>query len=141
MSDSTNRWFVEKPAIRTSIAPWLTVINCAKALEFYISAFAAEEVYRLATPDDELMVARLSIDGAEFWISEGSPDSVNVHQPTGEPVRMILTVADPDAVFAQALQAGATEIFPVGEEHGWRLGRLMDPFGNHWEVGYQLMES
>jgi PhnB protein len=52
---------------------------------------------------------------------------------------MILTVADPDTVFAQALVAGASEVFPVGEEHNWRLGRLADPFGLHWEIGHPLV--
>jgi PhnB protein len=51
---------------------------------------------------------------------------------------MILTVADPDAVFAQAVKAGASVVFPVGEEHGWRLGRVVDPFGLHWEIGRPL---
>ncbi len=41
----------------------------------------------------------------------------------------------PEAVFAQAVAAGASEIFPVGEEHGWELGRVVDPFGLHWESG------
>ena len=48
---------------------------------------------------------------------------------------MILTVSNPDALFDRALQAGASQIFPVGEEYGWRLGRLVDPFGLHWEIG------
>ncbi|HXB08650.1 MAG TPA: VOC family protein [Puia sp.] len=56
----------------------------------------------------------------------------------GGTVRMILTVDDPDAVFARALAAGGVEVFPVGEGHGWRLGRLVDPFGLHWEVGKML---
>jgi PhnB protein len=51
---------------------------------------------------------------------------------------MILTVADPDAVFGQARAAGAAEVFPVGEENGWRLGRVVDPFGHHWEIGRPL---
>jgi PhnB protein len=46
-----------------------------------------------------------------------------------------LVVPNPDVLFTQALHAGAKEIFPVGEEHGWRLGRLEDPFGHHWEIG------
>jgi PhnB protein len=46
-----------------------------------------------------------------------------------------LTVADPDAVFARALAAGAKQVYPVAEEHGWRLGRVVDPFGHHWEIG------
>jgi PhnB protein len=52
---------------------------------------------------------------------------------------MILTVPDPDTLFLRALKAGATEVFPVGEEHGWRLGRLVDPFGLHWEIGRELI--
>ena len=51
---------------------------------------------------------------------------------------MILTVENPDIFFSQAIQAGATEVFPLGEGHGWRLGRLTDPFGLHWEIGHQL---
>ncbi len=53
----------------------------------------------------------------------------------GATSRMILTVPDPDAVFAQALAAGAREVFPVAEEHGWRIGRVADPYGHHWEIG------
>jgi AraC family transcriptional regulator len=117
-----------------SIAPWLTVGNSRKAVEFYKSAFGASEVYRLEGPDGDL-VARLSVNGAEFWISndpavEQSPESLG-----GGTIRMILTVHDPDSIFIQALKAGASEVFPVGEEHGWRLGRLVDPFGLHWEIG------
>ena len=58
-------------AIPCSIAPWLSVRDCVKAVDFYKSAFGAIEVYRLETPDGGL-VARLSINGAEFWLSEGS---------------------------------------------------------------------
>jgi PhnB protein len=49
-----------------------------------------------------------------------------------------LDLADPDAVFAQALKAGATQVYPVSEERGWRIGRLVDPFGHHWEIGREL---
>jgi PhnB protein len=51
---------------------------------------------------------------------------------------MILTVDDPDAVFEQAIAAGATEVFAVFEDHGWRIGRVADPFGHHWEIGKPL---
>ncbi|HEY2120105.1 MAG TPA: hypothetical protein VGH37_13035 [Candidatus Acidoferrum sp.] len=50
-----------------------------------------------------------------------------------------MTVADPDAVLLRALKAGATEIYPVGEEHGWRIGRVVDPYGHHWEIGQVLV--
>jgi len=80
-------------------------------------------------------VARLGIGGAELWVSDGAPAAEGPEAVGGGTVRMILTVADPDAAFARALKAGASEVFPVGEGHGWRLGRLVDPFGLHWEIG------
>jgi PhnB protein len=129
---------IDDAIISKSIAPWLSVRNGIKALDFYKSAFGAVEVYRLDVPDT--VVAKLSVNGAEFWLSEESSEQGNVNPESlgGGSIRMILTVADPDAVFAQALASGATEVFPVGEQHGWRLGRVVDPFGLHWEIGHQL---
>ncbi|MEJ7677483.1 MAG: hypothetical protein WKG06_06350 [Segetibacter sp.] len=94
----------------------------------------------LEAPDGGL-VAKLSVDGAEFWLSDASPEHGNSSPESlgGGSVRMILTVTNPDALFAQALEAGATQVFPVGEGHGWRLGRMVDPFGLHWEIGRPLI--
>ena len=125
--------------VRTAIAPWLSVNSSAKAVEFYKSAFNAIETYRMEDPDGNAVV-KLSIDGAEFWLSDSPSDSNSNPLGCGT-IRMILTVENPDAVFAQALQAGATEVFPVGEEHEWRLGRLTDPFGLHWEIGKELQKN
>ena len=125
--------------LKTSIAPWLTLPGGVKAAEFYKSAFGATEVYRMEHPDGGLVV-RLSIGGSEFWLSQETPDFKPREPLGGGSVRMILTVSNPDEVFARALKAGATEIFPVGEGHGWRLGRLVDPFGLHWEIGHPLAE-
>lgn len=116
----------------TSLAPWLPVLDGTRALEFYKAAFGAEEAY-LLDGGEKGIVARLSVDGAEFWVADESSG-----HPGGSQVRMILTVEDPDAVFAQAIAAGATEIYPVSEGHGWRIGRLKDPFGYHWEIGYEI---
>jgi PhnB protein len=126
-------------SFRCTIAPWLSVRGGARAVEFYKSAFGAAEVFRLEDPDGGV-VARLSVDGAEFWVSDESPEDGNVSpaQASGTSVRMILTVASPDAALASAVKAGAREIHPVAEEHGWRVGRIADPFGHHWEIGRQL---
>ena len=126
-----------RPPIPCTIAPWLTVRNGEQALRFYQQAFGATVVHRLEDPGAGV-VARLSVEGAEFWLSDGQLDGSRRESLGGGSVRMILTVSDPDAVFAQALAAGAAEVFPVGEEHGWRLGRLIDPFGLHWEIGHPL---
>jgi PhnB protein len=122
-----------------SIAPWLSVPDGPRAVAFYQSAFGATEAYHLDDPGGGV-VCRLSVRGAEFWLSGESPasDRATANAPADGPVRMILTVPDPDALFARALAAGASEVFPVGEGHGWRLGRLVDPFGFHWEIGHPL---
>ena len=124
--------------VRTTIAPWLSVRNGAKAVEFYKSAFGATEVFRMDGGDS--VVARLSVEGAEFWVGDESPEHGNFSPETlgGGSVRIILTVADPDAVFARALAAGASQVHPVAEDYGWRLGRVVDPFGHHWEIGRLL---
>jgi PhnB protein len=123
-------------SLRNSIAPWLFVRLAAKAVEFYKSAFGAKEVYRLDAADGGV-VARLSVDGAEFWLSDESPEHGNLSPESvgGTPVRLIFTVADPDAMFARALATGAKKVFAVSEGHGWRTGRVVDPFGHHWEIG------
>lgn len=123
--------------IKTSIQPWFSVANSAKAGTFYKEAFGAIETYRMETPDGGL-VLKLSVDGAEFWVSGQSADTGEGINGRQEAVKIIITVEDPDAVFEQAIKAGAKEVFPVGEEHGWRLGRLSDPFGLDWEIGKPL---
>lgn len=82
-------------------------------------------------------MARLSIEGAPFWLSGDSAGHAESRPAFagGGPIRLIVTVPDPDTLFAQALAAGAVEVFPVTDEHGWRIGRLVDPFGYHWEIG------
>jgi PhnB protein len=85
-------------------------------------------------------VARLSVEGAEFWLSDESPEHHNFSPESlgGGTVRIILTVADPDAVFARAVAAGAKQVSAVEEGHGWRVGRVVDPFGHHWEIARPL---
>jgi PhnB protein len=119
-----------------TIVPWLSVRNGAKAVAFYKSAFGAVEVFRLEDPSGAV-VSRLSIDGAEFWLSDESPKHENFSPESlgGGSVKMILTVADPEAMFARAVAAGARQVHPVKECHGWHIGRVADPFGHHWEIG------
>ncbi len=125
--------------MKTGISPWLSVRGSQAAVAFYKSAFGAVEVFRLEAPDGAL-VARLSIQDAEFWVSEESPENGNYSPESlgGGTVRMIITVNDPDSLFSMALKAGSTEVSPMNEEHGWRSGRLADPFGHHWEIGRAL---
>jgi PhnB protein len=124
---------------KNSLAPWLEITDGPRALTFYKSAFDAEETYRYDNPDGGFVV-RLNAKGAEFWLSYEGPKATATATTVlgGDNLRMILTVPDPDSVFANAIAAGATQVYAVGEDHGWRLGRLIDPFGLHWEIGKPL---
>ena len=94
-------------SVACSIAPLLSVRNGARAVEFYKSAFGAVEVYRVEDPGGGV-VSRLSVDGAEFWVADESPENNNFSPESlgGGTVRMILTVADPDRMFARAVSMG-----------------------------------
>ena len=94
----------------------------------------------MADPDGAV-VAQLSIDGVEFLVADESPAHENFSPETlgGSTIRMGLVVTDPDALAAQAVAAGATEIYPVADQdYGYRLGRIKDPFGHHWEICRKL---
>ena len=129
----------DKKPFQCSIASWLSVRNGAKAVEFYKAAFGATEAFRIDAPDGSV-VARLSVDGAEFWLGDESPQHHNFSPESlgGGTVRMVLSVADPDVSFQRAIQAGAKEVVAVQDMHGWRVGRVVDPFGHHWEIAREL---
>jgi PhnB protein len=125
---------------KTSIAPMLNVRNGARAVEFYKQAFGAGELFRIDDEASGAVVARLSVEGAEFWVADESPEHQNFSPETVGcgTVRIVMIVSDPDAGFARAIAAGAREVWPVANQYGWRLGRVVDPFGHHWEIGKPL---
>jgi PhnB protein len=120
----------------TSITATLSVRDWARAVDFYKSAFGADELYRV----DGGGVAQLAVAGAPFWVAEESSEHLNYSPESlgGCSVRMLLIVEDPAALCARALEAGARQIAPIADDYGWRLGRIVDPFGHHWEIGRPL---
>ena len=122
--------------VKTSIAPWLSVSRATEAVDYYKAAFGAVERYRLEDDEGSVVVAQLAIEGADFWLQEDVDSSPEFQDRRS--VRIILTVDDPDAVFEQAIAAGAIEVVAVSEDHGWRIGRVADLFGHHWEIGKPL---
>jgi PhnB protein len=118
----------------------LSVRRGTAAVDFYKAAFGATEIFRIESPDGAV-VAQLAVGASEFWVADESPEHKNFSPETlgGATTRMILTVDDPDAVYAQAVAAGASEVSAVEDmEYGWRVGRVVDPFGHHWEIGKPL---
>ena len=124
---------------KTTIAPMLSVRNGAKAIDFYKAALGATELFRMDA-ENGTVVAQLSVEGAQFWLADESPEHQNFSPESlgGGSVRMVLTVEGPDAAFEQAVTAGATIVWPMTNEYGWRIGRVVDPFGHHWEIGKPL---
>jgi PhnB protein len=126
----------------TCVQAQLSVRGGRAAVEFYKAAFGAVERYRVGGTDrHEAVVSQLTIGDAYFWVADESPEHLNFSPESvgGSTARMLLVVDDPDTTVRQALAAGATLIAPVTEAHRWRLGRIQDPFGHHWEVGRPLV--
>jgi predicted enzyme related to lactoylglutathione lyase len=124
--------------VATSIQPEVWVEPAGAAVAFYEAAFGATVIHRVGDGDD--IVAQLSVSAAAFWVAPPNPAMKRLDPRAigGTTSRTLLVVADPERVVEQAVAAGATETSPVGDEHGWRLGRIVDPFGHEWEIGKPL---
>jgi PhnB protein len=125
---------------RVDIQPELWVHDGPAAVAFYERAFGAVVEHRVDGPGDDDIVAQLSVSGAQFWVSS-APEEIGRFSPQmigGATGRLLLVVDDPESLMVAAMAAGATQTSPVGREHGWLLGRLVDPSGHEWEVGRPL---
>lgn len=122
----------------TSIQPELWVDGAGSAVEFYVSAFGARVLHRVG--DGEDVVAQLAVGDAAFWVTGASTEMKRFSPRSidGTTSRTLLVVDNPVEVVAQAVAAGARESSPVRDEHGWCLGRIIDPFGHEWEIGKPL---
>jgi PhnB protein len=122
----------------TSIQPELWVDHGARAVAFYQAAFGATVLHLVGEGED--IVAQLAIGEAAFWVSTVGTTSqrLSPHTIGGATGRTLLIVDDPDTVFRHAVAAGATATAQPADEHGWRLGRIADPFGHEWEIGRPL---
>ena len=132
-----------KTAVKTSLTPHLTCRNAIEAVEFYKKAFGAEAPCVLTTPDNRVMHAAVSIDGAMFYVVDEFPEHGS-HGPQalgGTAVTMHLQVADCDAVYAKAVEAGCTSLMPL-ENMFWgdRWGLVVDPYGHQWSIATTVRE-
>lgn len=138
-----NRVTLDSEAPATKILPMLSVRDGKNAVDFYKKAFGANELWRIEDKAGEI-VAGLSVDGAQFFLADESPEHSNFSPESlgGSSVRIELIVNDPDHVFQRALAAGAKEVWPVANQNfGWRQGRVVDPYGHHWLIGKPLSQD
>jgi PhnB protein len=121
----------------STVTPYLTVRNAAKAIEFYQRAFGAHERYRMAMPDGKVAHAELKIGNSIIMLGDESPDLGNLSPDTlnGSTGGLALYLENVDEVFQRAVQAGATVKEAVSDKFwGDRAGTLVDPFGHKWTL-------
>jgi uncharacterized glyoxalase superfamily protein PhnB len=120
-----------------TVTPHLVIKDAAKALEFYKTAFGAEEMFRMPGPGGTVMHAEMKIGNSHVMVNDEMPD-YGALAPTsigGTPVTLHLYVNDVDSFFKKAIQAGAKEEMAVADMFwGDRYGKLVDPFGHKWSV-------
>ncbi len=128
-----------------TIVPYLTVKGGSEAAAFYQKAFDATENGRhLAEDGKRFMHIALSIHGGDVFLCDEFPEHGGAPAPTAErpaPVQITIQLKatkDVDAVYAQAVKAGAIGIMePADTFWNARFAQLRDPFGHHWMLNAQ----
>ena len=114
----------------TAITPYLVVEGASGYIDFLANAFGAVERMRIPMSEDLLAHAEVAIDGAVVMLSDAMPPDF-----PAQPAHIHLYVEDVDAVYAQAMSAGATsDGEPQDEFYGERMGRVTDAWGIHWTI-------
>jgi PhnB protein len=129
-----------KSTASSTLAPLLSVRRGKQAIDFYKAAFGALIVSYVEAPDGAV-VAEMRVGASSLWVADESPEHKNFSPESlgGSTARMVLVVDDPDAVFDRAVNAGGIIVYEVADQnYGWRVGRVADPFGHHWEIGKPL---
>ena len=126
-----------------TVTPHLVCAGAAKAIEFYKKAFNAVELGKVPGPEGKLLHAVIRIGDSPVMLVDEFPDhnALGPKSLKGSPVTIHLYVQDVDAVFNQAVAAGAKSTMPVTDMFwGDRYGLLEDPFGHHWSVATHIRD-
>ncbi len=119
------------------VTPYLHVDGAAEAIEFYEKVLGAKERMRMTGPEGKLGHAEIELGDSVIMLADEYPDMGALGPKTvgGTPVTISVYVEDVDAVFAAALEAGASSIRDVEDQfYGDRSGQFEDPFGHRWNV-------
>ncbi len=126
-----------------TVTPHLICAGAAEAIEFYKQAFGAVELSRMLSPEGKVMHATIRIGDSVIMLNDETPqwESYGPKHLKGSPVTIHLYVEDADAVFAQAVKAGAKPTMPL-EDMFWgdRYGKVEDPFGHQWSIGTHVRD-
>lgn len=149
MNPATNENAAADPAVRPipgefhTITPHLVCAGAAEAIEFYQKAFGAVELSRISGSDGKVMHASVRIGDSVAMLNEENPEwgAFGPKSLKGSPVTIHLYVENADAVFEQAIRAGARVTMPLDDMFwGDRYGKLEDPFGHQWSIGTHIRD-
>jgi uncharacterized glyoxalase superfamily protein PhnB len=112
-----------------SVTPWIISRETAKLLDFMSKAFGAQEMGRVYNEDGTIGHAEVKIGDSIVMAFDARKEW------PATPCFLRLYVPDGDAVYQQALAAGATSVTEMTSlAFGDRVGRVRDPFGNLWWI-------
>lgn len=126
-----------------SVTPSIMVSGAPKAIEFYKKALGAEERSRFEGPDGSIMHAEIRIGDSVIMLGEEMPDMGAKSPKTlgGTPVSLFLYRDNIDALWKQAIAAGAREVMPLTDQFwGDRAGCIEDPFGHRWWLAQHIKD-
>jgi PhnB protein len=120
-----------------TVTPYLTVGDAQQAIAFYQQAFNATELMRLVDAGGKVGHAELQIGSSKLMLSDEYPE-MDICSPKklgGSATSLHLYVEDANALFEQAIAAGATVVMPLADQfYGDRSGKVLDPFGHSWTI-------
>jgi PhnB protein len=126
-----------------TITAHICVQGAERAASFYRDAFGAQEISRIPVPDGRLMSVELRVGDGSLHIADEFPEMGVLAPPSigGSAVVLSLDVDDAEAVFSQAVAAGATVRQPLADMFWGDLhGQLDDPFGHRWNISEHLRD-
>jgi PhnB protein len=124
-----------------TITPSLTLDNAAKTIDWYKKALGAQEISRSAGPDGKIMHAELKIGDSRMMMNDVMMGMKGPKAFGGSPVTLWLYVENSDALFNQAVTAGATVQMPMADQFwGDRAGAVTDPEGYTWWISTRKEE-
>lgn len=126
-----------------TVTPHLVCAGAASAIEFYKKAFGAVELHRIPGPDGKLMHAAIRIGDSVVMLVDENPQwgAKGPKTLNGSPVTIHLYVENADAVYDQAIVAGASGTMPVADTFwGDRYGMVVDPFGHNWSIATHVRD-
>lgn len=129
------------PEGHRTVTPYITLNDAARAIEFYKRAFGAQEVMRMEAPGGKIGHAEIKIGDSMIMLADEFPGG-GCKAPQslgGTTAGVLLYVENADAIFNQAVSAGAQVEQPLDDMFwGDRYGRLRDPFGHSWSVATHI---